>query len=581
MTRLCRNVVFLLAAASFAAAAPKLRLSATTVGPLTIPVGQNGAAQIIEAGNFGDGTFALTATSSASFATATVGAVRLCTIRPVCNPVTIGLNTSTLARGRYTAIITLSDPNAIDAPQTITVTVQIGTGVPDSIDLYAPAGTQAKTSFTTGNNLAAAATPPPGQTLSVAATGGGSFSFAYSFQVTAASPAGTADGDYRGSFQTSGSTNTADNKVVPVILHVTSQPIADPSPDTLRIRAVQGGAKFDKWIQFANRGKGTLTVSAATVNQPWLTAKVQGTTVILTVDPALMVLGAANTATVTVASNARNGPFVVPVTGELVASAAPVSFYRGVLDNALFAAGDPVAPGGIVAVTGEQFTTGAPGSTPSSTLPLTMGGASVFVNDVQVPLFYVAGTHVVNQGGQITFQMPYNVPTGEARVRVDRDGQRGNTVSVQVAPIVPRLMRLGPDPAFIALGIQDHAIAQLPDGAFPLPNIPGVGRPARAGEAIVFYALGLGQTTPSVVEGKPAPADPLGRVNGFRVFFGAGNLPQSGLAVDPLFVGLTPGFVGLYQVNVVVPQGIPASDAVPVSLQSNDYQSNRVNIAVQ
>ena len=59
------------------------------------------------------------------------------------------------------------------------------------------------------------------------------------------------------------------------------------------------------------------------------------------------------------------------------------------------------------------------------------------------------------------------------------------------------------------------------------------------------------------------------------------NLPQTGIAVEPLFVGLTPGFVGLYQVNVVVPGGLAAGNAVPVALGTNDVQSNRVNIAVQ
>ena len=76
-----------------------------------------------------------------------------------------------------------------------------------------------------------------------------------------------------------------------------------------------------------------------------------------------MTVGAANNATVTIASNAGNSPFTVPVTGELSVPGVPAAFFQGVLDNALFRAGDPVAPGGIVAVTGEQFTTLAPAST--------------------------------------------------------------------------------------------------------------------------------------------------------------------------------------------------------------------------
>jgi uncharacterized protein (TIGR03437 family) len=562
--------------------APKLRLATSAIGPITVQAGQNGPAQQIDAANFGDGALALTATSNAPFVTVLIGPTKICTLRPTCVPVNIGLNTSTLARGRYTATVTVNDPNAIDAPQTITVTVQAGSGVPDALTLFVPPAGTTRTSFTTGSNLGTSVNPPPGQALSVAAIGGGSFSFAYSFQVTASTPAGTADGDYRGSFAVAGSANPADNKTVPVILTVTSQPIAEPSPQTVRIKAAQGAPKFDKWIQFGNRGRGTLTVSGATVNQPWLVAKVQGTTVILTADPALMTLGTANSATVSIASNARNGPFTIPVTGELVATSAPTAFYQGVLDNALFKVGDPVAHGGIVAITGEQFSTGDPVTAPSLPLGTTLGGATVLVNDAPAPVYYVAGSHVVNDGGQINFQMPFGTPPGEARVRVDREGRRGNTISVSVGASVPRLMRLGPDPALVSLGISDHAIAVLADGAFALPRIPGVpGRPARVGEALVFYALGLGATTPVAADGRAAPSDPLARVSAYRVFFGSGNLPGTGVAVEPLFVGLSPGFVGLYQINVVVPDAAPRGDAVAVSLGSGAAQSNRVSIAIE
>jgi len=45
--------------------------------------------------------------------------------------------------------------------------------------------------------------------------------------------------------------------------------------------------------------------------------------------------------------------------------------------------------------------------------------------------------------------------------------------------------------------------------------------------------------------------------------------------------GLAPGAVGLYQVNVQVPLGAPAGDAVPVILSIGGIASNTVTIAVQ
>ena len=43
-----------------------------------------------------------------------------------CIPIQVGFQTSALARGSYTGTITVSDPNAVDAPQTIVVTVAVG-----------------------------------------------------------------------------------------------------------------------------------------------------------------------------------------------------------------------------------------------------------------------------------------------------------------------------------------------------------------------------------------------------------------------------------------------------------------------
>ena len=65
------------------------------------------------------------------------------------------------------------------------------------------------------------------------------------------------------------------------------------------------------------------------------------------------------------------------------------------------------------------------------------------------------------------------------------------------------------------------------------------------------------------------------------MFFGSGILPLTGVAVEPSFVGLTPGLVGLYQINVTVPEAAPRGDNVPVDLGSNFVQSNRLTVAIQ
>jgi uncharacterized protein (TIGR03437 family) len=54
-------------------------------------------------------------------------------------------------------------------------------------------------------------------------------------------------------------------------------------------------------------------------------------------------------------------------------------------------------------------------------------------------------------------------------------------------------------------------------------------------------------------------------------------------SATPAFAGLSPGFVGLYQVNVQVPDTIEPDSGVPVSLVCTNVNrtSNTVTIAVE
>jgi uncharacterized protein (TIGR03437 family) len=47
------------------------------------------------------------------------------------------------------------------------------------------------------------------------------------------------------------------------------------------------------------------------------------------------------------------------------------------------------------------------------------------------------------------------------------------------------------------------------------------------------------------------------------------------------FSGLAPGYVGLYQVNALVPEGSAVGSAVPVTISIGGVSSNAVTIAVQ
>ena len=402
-----------------------------------------------------------------------------CSLRGICTPVNIELRTNSLAPGMYAGTIVVSDPNAIDAPQTIVVTVQIGTGVPVKVESTLMPGASTQARFSTTSPVDVALTIPAGQNwLAVGAEGGGSFAFGSTYRI-AVNTGGLAEGDYSGQFVTSKSSVAAENRTVPVALKVTSYS---------RLEAAAAGA--------------------------------------------------------------------------------PVAFFGGVVNNATFE-GDVLAPGGIVAVFGDGFISGEAQQAKSLPLPTELGGIRVLANDKPVPVYFASAS-------QINFQIPYDTPAGNAIVRVEKNGQRGNAVSVAIGRSVPRLLRLN---------IGDYGIAVNGDGSFPIPPTSGVNsHPAKIGDTLVIYALGLGQTNPAVENGVGAPSSPLGRARGnYRVSFGTSSpFGGSSMEVTPLYVGLTPNFVGLYQVNVTIPQDAPKGTAVPIALISDEEgSSNRVNIAIE
>jgi uncharacterized protein (TIGR03437 family) len=448
--------------------------------------------------------------------------------------------------------------------------MQTGSGVPDSVDLYVAPGASASSVFNSASNLATKITnPASGATLSVSVGGAGSFSYNKSYKVTAQASSTASEGDYTGGIAVSASTLAADNKSVPVIVHVTSQPIATASPQVVRFRIAQGAAKATQYIVLSNSGLGSLAASSISFGSggapSWLSTSITGNIVVLTADPAG--LGpSVQTANASISSNARNGPVTVPIELDVLASSPPITYFQAVLDNATFS-GASLSPGEIVALFGEQLTAG-PGAVAGS-LPLgtSLGGATVTVNGKAAPVYYVAA-------GQIDFIVPYGTAAGTALVSVSRDGQTGNTVTASVVPVSPEIL---------PLGIGNYGNIVLSDFVTrPMPPTPGIAsRPAKAGvDVITIYALGLGQTTPAAADGVAAPgAEPLARVNNVGVTFGD---PLSGAQTSAAaaFAGLTPGLVGLYQINVTVPVTSPRGSAVPLKVSLGAVSSNTVAIAI-
>jgi uncharacterized protein (TIGR03437 family) len=574
----CAFAPLFLAEPAFAQA--RLRLTESALGPISIATGSNGTAQVIEAYNLGNGNLSLTFASNAPWLTASVGASRACAAAalPVANclPITISLNTAGLTAGTYTGAITVRDAAAIDAPQTVTVTVQVGGGVPNTIFLYSPPNNGSDSQrFSTNSVLTTNATTQTGGAwLDLAYEGQGSFRFVQPYRVSARHLAGMPEGTYNGTLQLGGSAFAGDNKTVQVRFVVTSQPIAFVAPETIKVKLAQGSAATTVNVGLGNRGRGSLALTSAT-------ATLQSGTGWLAAAPSTTFLGAAVTLTpgslavgtyrgnVALAVNAINGPTInVPVEMEIVASPTPTISFNGVLNNADFRPGDSMGVGAIAALFGEFLADSVAANT-QLTLPTTLGGVRVLVNGRAAPLYFVSP-------GQINFQVPFETLGGIASIQVERNGVVGNRVGVDIVPFAGRIL------VWSQFGLP-HAIAVNADGTLPIPptvTIPGyVSKPARPGDTLVIYAIGFGQTNPAVQTGVASPSSPLAQLSNVIVHFGPRSLFGTSVPQPASFAGLSPGFVGLYQINVQVPQGVTALNDLDMSIEYNGAFTNNVKVA--
>src|SRR5207249_10273738 len=100
--------------------------------------------------------------------------------------------------------------------------------------------------------------------------GPGSFRFTYPYNIHLTPAAGMSPGNYNGSVTSTGSPTAAENFTIPVTMRVTTQPIADASPNQVTLRLAQGApplaAPFSPLVLVNNLGQGTVTVQNATAS---------------------------------------------------------------------------------------------------------------------------------------------------------------------------------------------------------------------------------------------------------------------------------------------------------------------------
>jgi uncharacterized protein (TIGR03437 family) len=250
-------------------------------------------------------------------------------------------------------------------------------------------------------------------------------------------------------------------------------------------------------------------------------------------------------------------------TSVVTAGGLPVIFPGGVVDGASFAPGAPLAPGGIISVFGASLAT----ATASATrLPLetVLGNASLNIGGRDAPLFY-------SSNGQINAQLPFDLEPNSRPGVVLKTRRQGATQDTYAVPETITVTTV--QPTIFTTNQQGTGQGAILDKNNKLVDASA---PARAGDAVQVFCTGLGATQPAVASGAPAPATPpLAQVIA-PVTATVGGKPA---AVQ--FAGLAPNFVGLYQVNVQIPEGVAAGSAVPLVLYQNGIASNTVTLALR
>jgi uncharacterized protein (TIGR03437 family) len=172
--------------------------------------------------------------------------------------------------------------------------------------------------------------------------------------------------------------------------------------------------------------------------------------------------------------------------------------------------------------------------------------------------------------GQVNLQIPWFVTGRSAAVNYTTGDLKGASTTVNLATYSPSLYAINSQ----GTGQGSILIANTTSLAGPAGIIPGA-QPVSRGDFIEIYATGLGPVSPSQGSGVPAPTSPLAKTQATPV------VTIDGQAGQVSFAGLTPGTVGLYQIDVKVPDSVQPGNAVPVKLTIGGVDSNVVTIAVQ
>lgn len=216
------------------------------------------------------------------------------------------------------------------------------------------------------------------------------------------------------------------------------------------------------------------------------------------------------------------------------------------LVNAASQTGDRFAPNSILTLYGTRLSFQTAAAQPPSPprmgylYPNDLGGVRLSLASAFLELFYVSPT-------QVNLRLPAGLLPGNYFFQLARDGVSGPRFSVRIRAVAPELFTTP----------ENWLLATRPDGSLVTAE-----KPAKPGETIVFYGTGFGPTL-APATGLQTAVNWLEHRSEFEVLVNSEATP--GL----YYVGVTPGFSGLYQVNYTLPETITANPEIRVSARGD------------